>query len=76
MEDGDIKLHESLAIMRYILERYGELYTPSPPHCKSDGSEGSISGSPAAQACHHRGSWYYSSVILLALDGLQHGFFA
>lgn len=25
MEDGDIKLHESLAIMTYILERYGEV---------------------------------------------------
>ncbi len=30
MEDGDIKLHESLAIMRYILERYGELCSHTP----------------------------------------------
>ena len=29
MEDGDIKLHESLAIMTYILERYGEML-PAP----------------------------------------------
>ena len=50
MEDGDIKLHESLAIMRYILERYGELCSHILPHCNSGQTDlkGSIAETSAA----------------------------
>ena len=47
MEDGDIKLHESLAIMRYLMERYGELCG----HLKrwAEGSDGVCHGINSAE---------------------------